>query len=103
MTLAHTCVYLVRHLKTEKRTLCDSELGRIIVMLMFIADSFVHDVALELGDWHRVLFSNVCHLRTLNKIVIMLLEGQNFFLRVEYSELDAKYRSLLCVSRCVPL
>lgn len=93
--LAHASSYF-----HDAYTLCGShmdtsEVGNILVTLMYIAHCYVQDETCPLHVWHQHLFRKYCPLRTLNAAIIRLLEIRKFVLRLETQDLNNRYTCLL--------
>eukprot|EP00812_Abedinium_dasypus_P010975 NODE_455_length_1551_cov_314.905749.p1 GENE.NODE_455_length_1551_cov_314.905749~~NODE_455_length_1551_cov_314.905749.p1 ORF type:complete len:236 (+),score=48.47 NODE_455_length_1551_cov_314.905749:55-762(+) len=73
-----------------------SEVGNVLVTLMFIAHSYVQDETCPLHIWHQHLFRKYCpSLRTLNAAVIRLLEIRRFKLRLDTTDLIERYTQFI--------
>mmetsp|Transcript_20537 Transcript_20537/g.44873 ORF Transcript_20537/g.44873 Transcript_20537/m.44873 type:complete len:218 (-) Transcript_20537:563-1216(-) len=103
MILAHALVYTVELERSAPGEVQGPQVGNLIVMLIFIADSYVQDNAVPLRIWHMQLFKKSCSLRTLNLAVVRLLKGRQYLLRVPHSELNAPYLSLIAASCGIPM
>jgi len=94
-TLAHTSVYFEDVQRQVGHSLPPNEASHILVTLMYIAHCHVHDETCRLNVWHERLFTNYCSLPTLNKAVVRLLEMRGWLLRVDNSDMMARYSHLL--------
>lgn len=74
-----------------------NEIANVLVMVMFVANSYVQDVNCPLHVWHRHLFQKYCSLHTLNAAIISLLKVRGFVLRVKSQDLSRRY-AILCGS-----
>eukprot|EP00929_Paragymnodinium_shiwhaense_P007015 TRINITY_DN110971_c0_g1_i1.p1 TRINITY_DN110971_c0_g1~~TRINITY_DN110971_c0_g1_i1.p1 ORF type:complete len:371 (+),score=62.94 TRINITY_DN110971_c0_g1_i1:57-1169(+) len=72
-----------------------SECGYILMLLVFIAHSYVDDEHCPLRIWHKYLFANYCDMPTLNTAVMLLLKTRDHKLRVPPDEVERRYRRLL--------
>lgn len=68
-----------------------SEVGNVLVTLMFVAHCYVQDETCPLHVWHQHLFRKYCPLRTLNAAIIRLLEIRRYVLRLESQDLSNRY------------
>lgn len=72
-----------------------SEVGNVIVALMYIAHSYIQDETCPLHVWHHHLFERYCPMSTLNAALFRLLEIRHFILRLHPADLEARYNFLL--------
>merc|ERR1712113_372365 len=79
-----------------------SEVGNVLVTLMFIAHCYVQDETCPLRVWHQHLFRKYCSLKTLNAAILRLLEIRQYVLRLETKELQRRFSYLLAAVRWNP-
>lgn len=65
------------------------ELASILCAWMFLAHSYVEDVSCKLKIWHKLVFFDYCALKTLNSVVLRLMEMRKYILRVDDEALAA--------------
>lgn len=93
--LAHASTYW---LDTKKQHGCPTdmvEVGNVLVLLIFLAHTWVQDECCPLRVWHQHLFKDYCTVKTLNMAVMRLMQIRNHKLRVDEDELSHRYASLL--------
>lgn len=95
--LAHASVYF-----TDIQKKCDKmgpgEAGYIIVLLIYLAHSYVLDENCQLRTWHRYLFKNYCSLKILDKALVSMFKLRGYLLRIDESVLQERLAVLLpCV------
>jgi len=71
-----------------------SEVGNVLVTLMFVAHCYVQDETCPLHVWHQHLFRKYCPLRTLNAAIVRLLEIRRYVLRLDSQDLSTRYVNL---------
>lgn len=96
--LAHASIYFVDVLEFCGPRMESREAGNILVVLMYLAHSYVMDEACPLKTWHSNLFRGYCSVGTLNAAAMKLLEVRGWVLRVEPDELARRYELLMQVS-----
>lgn len=92
--LAHASCYLADAYALCGGQMDATELGHVIVSLLFIAHSYTQDETCPLQVWHQHLCRRYCSVRTLNAAIFRLLEIRGFVLRVEEEELQKRFRFL---------
>lgn len=95
--MAHASIYY----KDVSRTFGQvqpSELGYILMLLMFIAHSYVDDEHCPLRIWHKHLFVNYCDMKTLNMAVMLLLKARDHNLSVEHEEVLRRHELFMQAS-----
>lgn len=98
-TLAHASYYFLETFSVCGKDMDLSEIGHVLVTLMFIAHVFVQDETCPLKVWHQHLFRRYCPLRTLNAAVMRLMHLRSHILRLPDKELNERYRLLMQASR----
>eukprot|EP00747_Dinoflagellata_sp_TGD_P172237 gnl/TRDRNA2_/TRDRNA2_208253_c0_seq1.p1 gnl/TRDRNA2_/TRDRNA2_208253_c0~~gnl/TRDRNA2_/TRDRNA2_208253_c0_seq1.p1 ORF type:complete len:280 (+),score=45.93 gnl/TRDRNA2_/TRDRNA2_208253_c0_seq1:133-972(+) len=93
--MAHTSWYFIDTYALCGRHMDASEVGNVIVTLMFISHAYVQDETCPLHVWHQHLFRRYCPLRTLNAAIVRLLEIRRYVLRVDEKELMDRYTFLI--------
>lgn len=92
--LAHASAYFLDAHALCGRNMAPTEVGNVLVTLMFIAHSYVQDETCPLDIWHRHLFKNYCSLKTLSAAVVRLLEIRRYILRLGDQDLTDRYTVL---------
>lgn len=97
--LAHASVYFIDVTKPVD-SMSSSEAGNILVLLMYLAHSYVQDEVCALHVWHKHLFVKYCTLKTLDKAVICLFAMRGYILRVDEETVHIRHAKLMsCVDR----
>jgi len=97
-TLAHASSYFLDAYGLCGSHMDASEIGNVLVTLMFVAHCYIQDETCPLRVWHQHLFRKYCPLKTLNSAVIRLLEIRKYILRIDDDELDERYVFLLAAA-----
>lgn len=92
--LAHASAYFLDAFGLCGVHMDASEVGNVLVTLMFVAHCYVQDETCPLHVWHQHLFRKYCPLRTLNAAIIRLLEIRQYVLRLHSQDLDRRYSAL---------
>jgi hypothetical protein len=92
--LAHASAYFLDAFGLCGVNMDPSEVGNVLVSLMFVAHCYVQDETCPLHVWHQHLFRKYCPLRTLNSAIIRLLEIRQYVLRLSSQELNRRYATL---------
>eukprot|EP00927_Polykrikos_kofoidii_P047763 TRINITY_DN42043_c0_g1_i2.p1 TRINITY_DN42043_c0_g1~~TRINITY_DN42043_c0_g1_i2.p1 ORF type:complete len:248 (+),score=29.09 TRINITY_DN42043_c0_g1_i2:108-851(+) len=92
--LAHASVYYVDNSRICGK-MSSGEASNILILLIYVAHSYVLDVNCPLHIWHRYLFKQYCKLSTLDKAIIKLLELRNFGLRVDEADVQKRFQLLV--------
>lgn len=71
-----------------------TEVGNVLVVLVYLAHTWVLDQTCRLSAWHRQLFSTYCSLETLEKSVFHMLKLRGYTLRVDDEDLHRRYEAL---------
>lgn len=93
--LAHASVYFVDLGRQVGSRWEVSEAGHILMITMFLAQSFVVDETCRLSHWHRFLFARYCSIKVLNAALMQLLKRRGYILRVEPERLERRYAKFL--------
>lgn len=93
--LAHASAYFLDAYGVCGRDMTASEVGNVLVTLMFIAHSYVQDETCPLRIWHQHLFRRYCPLATLNAAVLRLMEIRRYVLRLDGEDLAERYAQLM--------
>lgn len=91
---AHASVYFDA-IKGKCKPADVSEILNIMILLMFIAHSYVQDHHCPLHCWHKHLFKKYCTLQTLNRAIMSIMKLRGYVLRVEDDLLYARCDRLL--------
>lgn len=92
--LAHASAYFLDAYSKCGSTMDASEVGNILVTLLFVAQCYVQDEVCPLHVWHKHLFRKYCPLSTLNAAIIRLMELRGFIMRLEDEDLSYRYGAL---------
>jgi hypothetical protein len=97
--VAHATVYLQDCLgqleaQGDVQGMTLQELSFVACLQMFLAHSWVEDIACSLKNWHKYVFAGYCGVKTLNAALTRLLQINNYKLRVEEAALDARLNFL---------
>lgn len=91
-TLAHASQYFLD--LHERVGIPADAVGRIIVLLVFMAHSYVLDETCELSLWHHTCWRGVGSLQSMNAALIRLMRLRGYVLRVPQVELQRRYAIL---------
>jgi len=95
LILAHTSVYFQKTYAKCGMQMDSREIANAAVLQMFIAHSYTLDETCPLSVWHQHLFAKYCSVRTLNSVVIRLLNIRGYRLKLEHKDMTKRYRFLL--------
>eukprot|EP00927_Polykrikos_kofoidii_P062507 TRINITY_DN57318_c0_g1_i1.p1 TRINITY_DN57318_c0_g1~~TRINITY_DN57318_c0_g1_i1.p1 ORF type:complete len:355 (-),score=51.76 TRINITY_DN57318_c0_g1_i1:42-1106(-) len=90
--LAHTSVYLNSF---SYLSFGSCEIGRIVIVLMFIAHSYVLDDHCPISSWHQHLLSDYCEKSDLDKAVFSLMKLRDYKLGIAEDEGNSRYQQLI--------
>lgn len=93
--LAHTSVYWADVAEAVGEKWDAGEAANVLVLLMYVAHSYVLDVTCPLRCWHKYLFKRYCNVHTLNAACLRLLQIRGYALRVQPDTLERRYAKLL--------
>ncbi|CAK9023400.1 unnamed protein product [Durusdinium trenchii] len=96
--LAHASIYFKDIYAIIGPNMNRDELANVLVLLVFLAHSHVHDETCQLKVWHRYLFKGYCNLPTLSKATLELMKRRDYKLRVEDYDLEV---ALQCFKKVV--
>lgn len=92
--LAHASVYFRGvSARCGGRLNCE-QVGRVLVVLVYLAHTWVQDETCDLKHWQSHLFSDVCSVVTLRNTSFRLLQMRGFVLRVQEEELLRRHDAL---------
>lgn len=86
--LAHASIYFKDIYSVIGHNMNREELANVLVLLVFLAHSHVHDETCQLKVWHRYLFKGYCNLPTLSKATLELMKRRDYKLRVDDYDLE---------------
>lgn len=93
-TAVHAAMYmsmLAKNMRAEgSPELPLKECAYIICVLVFLAHSYLEDVALPLRAWHKHIFVNYCPLKMLNSAVLGMLQKLDYKLSIEPEVVEAQ-------------
>jgi hypothetical protein len=92
--LAHTSIYFRSTYKACGHQMDSQEVANAVVAQMFIAQSYIQDETCPLRVWHEHIFQGYCSLKTLNAVILKLLEIRAYSLRVDRKEMIKRYKLL---------
>jgi hypothetical protein len=72
----------------------DGDLGRLAVVLLFLAHSYVEDITLPLSNWHAALLQGRATLDAVNDELLRLMKLRGFILRLPDDDLHMRYEAL---------
>lgn len=91
MIMAHAISYLESVFRINGAKPMElTEVAHIVVLLLYLAQTWVEDEALSLSVWHKHLFQNYCNLATLDEAIMVLLENVTYRLRIPDNCLKAR-------------
>jgi len=93
--VAHTSVYFRSTYRTCGYTMDPTEVANAIVAQMFIAHAYVQDETCPLRVWHEHVFRKYCSVKTLNAVVMRLIEIRGYRLRVDRKDMLKRYKYLV--------
>lgn len=92
--VAHAAVYLQETLaqlhSSGEATMTVQELTFVTCLQLFLAHSWLEDVACSLKNWHKYVFAGYCSIKTLNAALVRLMEIRSYKLRVDDTALEAR-------------
>jgi hypothetical protein len=92
--LAHTSVYFRSTHKACGHQMDTQEVANAVVAQMFIAHSYIQDETCPLRVWHEHIFQKYCSVKTLNAVILRLIEIRGYRLRVDRKEMMKRYKYL---------
>jgi hypothetical protein len=93
--LAHATVYLVRVVNRCGEKMDNFEIGHVMVLLMFIAHSYLLDETCPLRIWHSHIMKDYCSVRVLNSAVFRLMYMRKFNLSVNDEDVRRRHAYLI--------
>lgn len=97
--LAHASIYFKDIYPVIGHNMNREELANVLVLLVFLAHSHVHDETCQLKVWHRYLFKGYCNLPTLSKATMELMKRRDYKLRVDDYDLEVALQCFRQVTR----
>eukprot|EP00448_Togula_jolla_P023633 CAMPEP_0170581896 /NCGR_PEP_ID=MMETSP0224-20130122/7289_1 /TAXON_ID=285029 /ORGANISM="Togula jolla, Strain CCCM 725" /LENGTH=204 /DNA_ID=CAMNT_0010905073 /DNA_START=180 /DNA_END=791 /DNA_ORIENTATION=- len=94
--LAHASSYFLDAYDECGADMDTVEVGNLMVLLLYIAHSYVLDETCPLGIWHKHLFNGYCSLRELDGAIVRFMALREYILRLDDDELEDSYDSLIC-------
>jgi len=80
--LAHASAYFQDAYGLCGNNMDSSEVGNVLVLIIYIAHCYVQDETCPLKVWHKYLFKKYCSVDTLDAAIIRIMEIRGFVLRV---------------------
>lgn len=77
----------------------EGEAANILMLLMYLAHSYVQDEHCPLRVWHKHLFRDYCQMPTLDRALMCLMKMRGYLLRVEEAEVQWRHERLVASSR----
>merc|ERR1719199_16171 len=99
--LGYTSVYFKKTFALCGSHMDRHEVANALVLLLFIAHSYLLDETCPLSVWHTHLFAKYCSMRTLNAAVFRLLDIRGF--RLKLDKVDTKKRIDFLTPAVVPV
>jgi len=100
--LAHASVYFIEVFALCGNYMDATEVGNVLVTMVFLAHSYIQDETCPLPVWHQYLFRGYCPLKKLSEAIMRVMAIRKYILRVEDKDLSTRYEKL-CAVMCVPL
>ncbi|CAE7418878.1 unnamed protein product [Symbiodinium natans] len=94
LTLAYACVYFRRVLPSLIHRVGNTEAVHIIVLLIYIAHSFVLDESCPMGEWHKYVFKKYCSVKKMDAALFRILLLLDWRLMVKEEEQAMLLRAL---------
>merc|ERR1719277_2448248 len=82
VVLAHASVYF-NDVSKKCDKMSPGESGYIVVLLIYLAHSYVQDENCQLQTWHKYLFKRYCSLLILDKALMSMMKLRGYILRVD--------------------
>lgn len=101
--LAHTSAYFMDAFEFCGPRMEAREVGNILLVLMFLAHTYILDETCPLRTWHSNLFRGYCTVKTLNAACLKLLEVRGYILSVEPDDLHRRHTKLMHAAGTVEL
>lgn len=92
--LAHTSLYFKKTFSLCGAHMDRHEVANALVLLLFVAHSYLLDETCPLNVWHQHLFAKYCSMRTLNAAVFRLLDIRGFRLKLDRKDVDKRFAFL---------
>lgn len=92
--LAHTSLYFKKTFSLCGAHMDRHEVANALVLLLFVAHSYLLDETCPLSVWHQHLFAKYCSMRTLNAAVFRLLDIRGFRLKLDRKDVDKRFAFL---------
>eukprot|EP00927_Polykrikos_kofoidii_P071428 TRINITY_DN67690_c0_g1_i1.p1 TRINITY_DN67690_c0_g1~~TRINITY_DN67690_c0_g1_i1.p1 ORF type:complete len:210 (+),score=22.08 TRINITY_DN67690_c0_g1_i1:72-701(+) len=92
--LAYGSAYFSQTHKLCGANMNTEEVGNFLVLMLFIAHSYLLDHTCPLRVWHSELFNKYCSVKVLDAAIIRVLELRNYVLRVKDDDFLPRYESL---------
>jgi hypothetical protein len=100
LVLAHASVYC-DSIREQVGQMKSKEGVNVLMVLMFMAHSYVLDSHCPLRTWHRYLFQDYCNLSTLECAIMSLMKLRGYVLRVSEDVLEVRVSELsACMANC---
>lgn len=96
--LAHASAYFGELYAVIGKRMTADEAGHMIVVLLYIAHSYVVDRAGPLHKWQLLLCSARYDVKVLDAAIVRLLTLRGFCLRLQEDELQRRYSALHCAA-----
>lgn len=101
LVLAHASSYFGDAYSYCGTRMDSSEVGNIIVILLYIAHAYVLDHTCPLRLWQENLFSAQCSVRTLDMATMKLLKVRGYVLRLDEKDLQMRHECLMQAAGCM--
>jgi len=100
--LAHASSYFIDVFGLCGNYMDATEVGNVLVTMVFLAHSYIQDETCPLHVWHQYLFRGYCPLKKLSEAIMRVMAIRKYVLRVEEKDLNTRYETL-CAAMRVPL
>lgn len=86
LVLAHASVYFRSTFAAVGHRMGEHEAAHVLVLLIYLAHSFILDISCPLRCWQKHIFRKYCTLKVLDAALFRLFKMRKFLLRVTESE-----------------
>ncbi|CAE7210932.1 unnamed protein product, partial [Symbiodinium sp. KB8] len=100
VTLAYACAYFRRVLPSLIHRVGSLEAVHIVVLLIYMAHSFVLDETCPIGEWHKYVFKKYCSLKKMDSALFHLLELLKWRLMVDDDEQEMLLQAIQRKEHC---
>jgi hypothetical protein len=101
--LAHASSYFIDVFSVCGGYMDAAEVGNVLATVSFLAHSYIQDETCPLHVWHKHLFRGYCKLKKLSEAVVRIMAIRKYVLRLETSDLSARFQTLCAAVRMPPV